>query len=58
MALQCNVWVYCGYDHGCSGCTGKALNYGAGAGSGGLTFGPYGPGCYNYDDSLGSLFPM
>ena len=54
--LQCNVWVYCGDVHGCSGCNGKALNYGAGPGSGGQTFGPYSRGCSEADDS-GSLFP-
>ncbi|CAL5218938.1 g688 [Coccomyxa viridis] len=53
---QCNVWVYCGDEHGCSGCNGQALNYRAGAGSSGQTFGPYGRGCYDAE-GLGSLFP-
>ena len=61
MCMQCNVWVYCGGDidntYGCSGCDGKALNYKAGAGSGGQTFGPYGSGCFDID-GLGSLFPL
>ncbi|CAL5218939.1 g689 [Coccomyxa viridis] len=53
---QCNVWVYCGSEYVCSGCNGRALNYRAGAGSGGQTFGPYARGCY-YTSALGTVFP-
>ncbi len=55
--LQCNVWVYCGGQSGCDGCNKQELNYRAGAGSRGHTFGPYAPGCSDTESS-GALFPL